>query len=239
MTTLKKQSLAIAVLVVISSMMGCGGSMNNTPVPIPNTATANLRVVSMDPSTGLVTVTVGGKTIATNLQYLGNTGYVSVPAGSATLDISNQIPPNGRMILNLAPGSQTTFFEDGWGTFESSTTFLTDDNIASPTSAKLRIMNAAVEGEGDFYLLPAGSTPSGTPLVSAPNFNSVTSYQVLAPGSYEVFVTFFQTPSQILFDSGPITLAAGQNRTVVVSSDCQPTTCGFDQFVSITLADMN
>lgn len=231
----RRNTLLVGAVIVVSATLGCGGSSSNSG----GSATASLRIVLMNPSTGTVNVMVGGNTVANGLPYLGNTGYFSVKAGSETVAIPNQTAPIDGAMLNLASGSQSTFFDDGWGHFEASWTILTDDNTPSPTSAKLRIMNGAVEGAGDFYLLPAGSTPSGAPLAPILAFNHATSYQVLAPGAYEVFVTLSQTPTQILFDSGLITLAAGQNRTMVVLSNCQPTSCGFNDFISITLADMN
>jgi Domain of unknown function (DUF4397) len=222
----REYSFLIGTLLVVSAVTGCGGS---------SSVSASLRVVAMNPSAGSVNVTVGGSTVATNLPYLGNTGYFSVRAGSEEVLIPNSTAPLD-VTLHLNPDSKSTLFYDGWDHFESSWTILTDDNTPAPNSAKLRFMNASLGSGQDFYLLPPGSTPSGPPLASLA-FNNATGYQVLAPGSYEIFVTRFQTPSQVLFDSGPITLGAGQNSTIVLLSNCQPTACNFDDLISLTLSD--
>jgi hypothetical protein len=99
-------------------------------------------------------------------------------------------------------------------------------------------MDATLAAIHDIYLMPASPAPTGTPLVALSPFNSATSYQTLAPGSYEVFFTKTGT-TQVLFDSGAITLAAGQNRTLVVLSDCQPHFCDFNVLRSMLLSDLN
>jgi hypothetical protein len=140
---------------------------------------------------------------------------------------------------NLAANSKNTFLLDGWAHFDSSSCMLTDDNTPAPNSAaKLRIVDASLGVIHDIYLMPAASPPSGTPLGSLVPFNSATSYQVLTPGAYHIVFTRSGT-TQVLFDSGPINLAASQNRSITVLSDCQPNSCDFNILRSMVLADLN
>lgn len=239
MTSLIKCASLVALLIAISATLSCGGSSSSG-----NSSTAGIRVLLLNPTAGNVSVSVDGKMVNNNLAYLGNTGYVPIKAGGGQFTI---VTPNPTAVagvdttLNLAADSHTTFLLDGWAHFEQSSFIMTDDNTPAPNSAaKLRILNASPGGSiKDFYLLPAGSMPSGTPLASGLAFNNATSYQVLAPGTYEVFATLVFTPTQIFFDSGPITLAAGQNRTLILLGNCQPNACNFDNLISVTLADLN
>jgi hypothetical protein len=190
-----------------------------------------------------VNVSVDGAMVSSNLLYLGNTGYVPIKAGGAgQLDIETSNPVAVgpvRTTLNLPANSKNTFLLDGWAHFQQSSCMMTDDNTPAPNAAaKLRIMDASLGVLHDIYLMPAGSTPSGAPLVTLSAFNNATSYQALTPGAYEVFFTRSGT-TQVLFDSGTITLAANQNRTMIVLSDCQPNTCNFNILTSLTLADLN
>ncbi|HEX7287933.1 MAG TPA: DUF4397 domain-containing protein [Candidatus Angelobacter sp.] len=239
MASLMKYGLLAATLIAISATFGCGGSSNGGG----SFGSANIRVLVLNPTAGNVSVSVDGRMVNSNLAYLGDTGYVPIKAGGGQLTI---VTPNPTAVagvdtvVNLAADSHTTFLLDGWAHFEQSSFMLTDDNTPAPNSAaKLRILNASLGSIKDFYLLPAGSMPGGTPLASGMAFNNATNYQVLAPGSYEVFATLVFTPTQIFFDSGPITLAAGQNRTLVLLSNCQPNVCSMDNMISITLADLN
>lgn len=242
MTSLARFGL-LAVLAVVSMALGCGGGPGPAGGAGTSFGSASLRVVVLNPTAGTVNVSVDGSMVSSNLPYLGNTGYVPIKAGGAG---QLAIDPSGapavspvNTTLNLAPNSRNTFLLDGWTHFEQSTSLLTDDNASAPNSAaKLRIMDASLAAGHDIYLLPAGSTPSGKPLVVLSAFNNTTSYQVLAPGAYEVFFTTSGT-TQVMFDSGPINLSANQNRTMIVLSDCQPTTCNVNTLTSMTLADLN
>ncbi len=226
---------------MVSSAVGCGGNQQSGGGG-GNFASASLRVLVLNPSAGTVQVSVDGTMVSSNLSYKGDTGYVSIktPGGQLSMAPSNSVTVSPfTEPLNLPPNSHNTFLLDGWAHFESSSNLLGDDNTPAPNSAaKLRILDASLAVIHDIYLLPAGSTPSANPLVPLSDFNSATAYQTLTPGNYEVFVTRTDT-TQLLFDSGPITLAAGQNRTFVIFSDCQPNACDFNVLTSLMLADLN
>jgi hypothetical protein len=242
MTRLTKYMWLASALIVVSATMGCGGSQGTSGNSGATLATASLRVVVLNPSAGAVNVSVDGTTVNSNLPYKGDTGYVptKTPGGQLSMAPSNSgfVAPFTEP-LDLTPNSHNTFLLDGWAHFESSSSLMADDNTPAPNSAaKLRILDVSLSVIRDIYLLPAGSMPSGTPLVALSAFNTATPYQTLAPGSYEVFVTRTGT-TQVLFDSGPISLTAGQNRTFVIFSDCQPNTCDFNVLTSLMLADLN
>lgn len=242
MTRLTKYMPLASALIMVAAAAGCGGSQRTSGGGGGNFASANLRVLVLNPSAGAVQVSVDGTMVSSNLPYKGDTGYVSIKTPGGQLGMA---PSNSGAVapftepLNLPPNSHNTFLLDGWAHFESSSNLLADDSSPAPNSAaKLRILDASLSVIRDIYLLPAGSTPSGTPLVALSAFNNATAYQTLTPGNYEVFVTRTGT-TQVLLDSGPITLAAGQNRTFVIFSDCQPNTCDFNVLTSLMLADLN
>lgn len=246
MVTLTKYGLFTATLILLNAAVGCGGTQSTAAGNGGgggSFGSASLRVVVLNPTAGNVNVSVDGSMVSSNLPYLGNTGYVPIKAGGAgqlAIATSNSVAVKDiNTTLNLTANSHSTFLLDGWAHFESSSYLLTDDNTpAANSAAKLRIMDASLAVLHDIYLLPAGSTPGGTPLAALQPFNTETSYQVLAPAAYEVFFTKAGT-TQILFDSGPINLAASQNRTIIVLSDCQPNFCDFNVLRSMILADLN
>lgn len=228
--------LFLTILIAVNATLGCGGSQTNF-------GSASLRVVVLNPTASPVNVSVDGALVSSDLPYLGNTGYVPIKAGGTgqlAIQTANPVavdPVNSP--LDVAADSHSTFLLDGWAHFDQSSCLMTDDKSPAPNSAaKLRIMDATLAAIHDIYLMPAAPAPSGTPLVALSPFNNATSYQTLAPGSYEVFFTKTGT-TQLLFDSGPIVLSAGQNRTLVVFSDCQPNSCDFNVLSSMLLSDLN
>jgi hypothetical protein len=216
---------------------GCGGGGSQTPALPANTA--NLRVLVGSASAGAVTVQVDGAAVK-SLTFPQDSGYMQVKVGSkVTVQIPGGLPPQDVPTGNFASGSNHTFLVDGWGTFGMSTMLLNDDTTAAPGSVKLRVMVAAkMTGLNDVYMMPAGSLPSGTPTLSNIALNSVSSYQVLPAGSYDVFVTAAGAPASVVFQAPTLALTAGQNRTLVLVNDCTATTCGVNPFKTITLADL-
>jgi hypothetical protein len=111
----------------------------------------------------------------------------------------------------------------------------TDDNSAPASGQfRIRVLNASPGiGNADVYVVPAGTDLSTvTPNFSSLAFPASSTYLSLSAGNYEVFFTAPGSKFEFI-DSGSITIAAGQVRTVV----------GLDGpnggFTSVTLADLN
>ena len=70
-------------------------------------------------------------------------------------------------------------------------------------------------GAADAYIVPAGMSIAGVQSATVGlAFDKDTGYQLIAGGSYEVFLTAPGTKNAFL-STGPITINAGQNQTVV------------------------
>ena len=205
---------------------GCGSSSKTT----------SLRLVQASPDTGAVNLLVNGKTVSTDIGYAGNTGYVSVRAGSPKVQVD---PINSSVAivdqaLTLMAASETTLMLTNYAASRK-VLVLTDDNTAPAAGdAQLRVVNAAPGiSAADVYAVPAGSSLSLiVPFSSALAFDSATSYQTLTAGAYQVFLTAPGTKSAYL-STGQITLVAGQIRTIVALNGA------VGAYTSITLADLN
>jgi uncharacterized protein DUF4397 len=234
----------LSVLPAIALLCGCGGSSIGTaqPTPTPPQATSSLRVVSANASEPAINVMVDGATVASNVTFLQNTGYVSVPAGSHLVTLQGWVnPPNASFTANFpANGESTTLFE-GWGPFSSGTDTIPDDMTPPSTgNFKLRLVDTTVSFTVDAFVLPAGVAPSGTPTISGITLseNSPSQYLSFPAGDYHVVFTKFQTLT-ILFDTGPLTFSAGQNRTLLLINNCTLHTCSFSDYTSMLLSDLN
>jgi len=178
-----------------------------------------------------------------SVTFSTDTGYLTVDAGMRQLLVQ---PPGGspRPFVNtpitLNSNTRNTFILGGWGAFNGMGLFLTDDTTP-PVSGGIKLRIADLTAEAalvDIFVLQSPNTPSGTPTISPPFLPFASNYLALPAGTYDVFVTNFQTTT-VLFHTGPMTFSAGQNRTVVLSNDCLPNSCGFNSFKATTLADLN
>jgi len=222
-----------------ASFLGCGG-MSTPPA---SRDTASFRFVQQDPTAGTVDVMMDSTLVKGSVAYSTDTGYLTVDAGTRQLLVQ---PPGGspRPFVNspitLNSGTRNTFILGGWGSFTTMGLPMTDD-MTPPASGgiKLRIADLTAEATNiDIFVLQSPNTPSGTPTISPSSIPFASSYLALPAGTYDVFVTNFGATT-VLFHTGPITFSAGQNRTVVLSNDCLPNSCGFNSFKATILADLN
>lgn len=239
MSNWTRNCFAFAMMSLASLLPGCGG-MSTTP-PSPQ-ATASFRFVQQDPSAGTVDVMMDSMLVKGSVAYTTDTGYLTVNAGAHQLLVQ---PPGGSPkpfvngMVTLDSGTRNTFILGGWGPFSTMGLPLTDDTIPASGGIKLRIADLTAEATNiDIFVLQPPNTPSGAPTIRPTVVPFASSYLALPAGTYDVFVTSFGT-TNVLFHTGPMTFSAGQNRTVVLSNDCLPTSCGFNSFKATTLADMN
>lgn len=240
-----RQSRRFLTLLLVSALLcGCGGSssMTSTPTPTPQPGTSNLRVVSGNASEGSINVIVDGAPVASDVTFLKNTGYVSVPAGSHLLTLQGWVnPSNNSFMANFPENGKSTLLFEGWGPFSSGSSVIADDTTSTATgNFKLRIVDTTGSVSFDVYVLPAGTPPGGTPTFSPVTVseNSPSQYLSLPAGDYHVVFTDFQTLN-VELDTGPLTFSAGQNRTLLLINNCALHTCDFRAFTSMMLSDLN
>jgi len=203
--------------------VGCGGS------------STKLRVMNAAPDQTSLDVLIDNKSVATNVNYGTASSYFSVSSGSRNLQVepSGVTTPIVNTTISLSSGNNTVIVAN----FTASVATITlTDNKTAPASGdiQLRIVNAAPGlGTGDVYIVAPGTDlTTVSPTISNLAFESASSYQQIAAGSYEVFFTL---PGQkfAYIDSGALTLSAGQNRTLV---GLNSQTGGF---TTATLNDLN
>jgi hypothetical protein len=184
--------------------------------------TTSLRVVDGNGMMPSVNVLIDGRSVLNNVTFLTQTGYVSVPAGRHELTLQGWLePPNESAPENLPAGAKVTLVFEGCGNFGSTFELITDD-VTPPAAGdfKLRIIDGAINGAGDLYVLPAGAPPSATPLIRglALATGMPSPYFSFAAGTYHIVLTQAGNLT-VQFDSGPTDFSAGQNRTLYLFQD--------------------
>ncbi len=231
-----KIHFVLAMVSVACFLSGCGGASSPQ-------ATASFRFVQQNPTAGTVDVSMDSMLVKGSVPYTTDTGYLTVKTGTHQLLVQ---PPGGSPrpwingMVTLDSGTRNTFILGGWGPIETTGLPMTDDTTPPASGGiKLRIAIVTVNTTGfDIFILQAPNTPSGAPTISNTSIPFASTYFALPAGTYDVFVTSFGT-TNVLFHTGPLTFSAGQNRTLVLSNDCLPTSCGVNSFKATALADLN
>ena len=202
------KSIAVGILCLIATMLtaGCGGGGN-----------AQIRVMNASPDISTVDAGINNKNVASAVAYGTASTYVSVNSGSVTLQMgpTGATTPLINQSISLGSGSTSTLVAANFSA-SIALDILTDDNTP-PTSGnvKIRLVNESPGlGLADVYLVTPGTSLTTVNPTASLGFQAASTYQQVAAGNYEVFFTL---PGQKFpsIDSGPLTLAAGQIRTVV------------------------
>jgi len=192
-------------------LVGCGGSGSSS-------TTAQLRILLASPDAPKVNVLVDRKSVAANLAYGNATAYISVQSGSRHVQL---VPVGGGspifdQTISFASSANQTLLLTGLAASIHPIT-LTDGGTTSVAGdGHVRVVNAsATMGAADVYIIPAGNSIVGVqPVKAGLAFDADTGYEVTAGGNYEVFMTAPNT-TQAFLSTGPISLTAAQNQTVV------------------------
>jgi hypothetical protein len=210
---LAKLCAGMLALAPVFLMFGCGGGSTGT----------TLRVLNASPDEATVQAILDGADLGPTLAYEANTGYQTVKSGSRQFAVeavgttTNLLPNNAT--LSLAGSTETTIIMAGFASSLQGMV-LTDDNTEPASSTiNVRVVNAAPNlGSVDVYIVQPGTTLSSvTPTLHNLNYATASDYVNLSTGSttgYEIFLTQVGTTFTYL-DTGPITFASGQNRTIV------------------------
>lgn len=253
MRTLNSKSLPMKVmglcmaLALLGSSCGGGNSSSDSSSNPPTPATATIVAVLAAPGQP-VSVVVDGQVLAQNLSYMTATSPLVVTSGQHQLLLQNSGGNAcGAQSLDLQPASRTTILCVFPAIFGAIATIDTDDTMPALNSmAKLRISDHRDFNGSDIYVMPFGSTPSGTPFLSDSGSQGPV-YKTLAPGNYDIFVVTppgnsSPPPGTVLYQTGSFPLAASQNRTLYLLTTCQDPTgggCVENGFTSVTVADLN
>lgn len=204
-----RAQLTIAMLCLCAVVPACGGH---------SISTGQLRFLAVSPDAPAVNLVVDQKTVASNLAYNNNSDYLATATGSRRV---RAVPVNGgAAILDttvpVTQGTYQTLLLTGPAAHAQSVVLSDGGTTASSGNGNVRIVNASqAMGPSDVYLVPAG-TGLGTvqPVAVSVGFDKNTGYQLVAAGSYEVFMTAPGTKN-VFLATGPINLTASQNQTLV------------------------
>jgi hypothetical protein len=209
---MKMRSLGMA-LVAALLLASCGDDDDEN--------VARLRAVHLSPDAPLVDIYVDDELVAEDVDYLEQTGYLELPAGTANVIVTAAGDPAAVVIdadATLAENTDYTvlaanFLED------IEPIVLLDDNTAPPSGEfQVRVVHGSPStGLVDVYITAPGvPIDEATPTLSDVPFGAASGYLGQVAGTYQIRVTPANSTT-VALDSGPVAFGAGQIRTVIAA----------------------
>jgi hypothetical protein len=216
------KKVLIPLLTTAALMTACE---NMTPPAAPK---AEIRVLHAVFNAPKVDVLLNGGLASDNQDYAVSTGIVEVAPGDGDQDIVVEgVTPAGNAEVVNAPGqtfeANTRYEIVATGFLQSDLSGITPQIVAYPVAfdnsqVRLTVLHASFFAETaiaqgvDVYLLGDGQTTADTgPLEEDFNLGDVIGPAVVPSGNYTVIVTAPDNSAAVLYDSGTLALAAGDD----------------------------
>jgi len=208
--------ITVLVLVVASTVAGCSGGgsgpgmAQSLPVPVTTPPATKVRFVNGTPDMGTVDFTMG--TIHYSVAPRDGSPVFTVTPGPTTVLVSNGVAAGSRALtIPDVPEAYVVSYEGLAGKLDA-TTILGTASDANPGAALVTYFNDTPGySPEDFYVVPGGSSVAGMD-PTLPNVEG--GGRSFSAGTY----TFAVTPAgkkTILYQSGPVSLAAGQQMVLL------------------------
>ncbi|MDQ6769247.1 MAG: DUF4397 domain-containing protein [Gemmatimonadota bacterium] len=235
------QSIKIGFVAALAiAAVGCG--TKDAPSPLePLGPTGRVRFVNLvtDPNRNPVNAILEGVPFGAGLVYTASTPatlpspatalYSAVLSGDRSIVLKKTSDTNvtvGTITFTIATGEDRTVYATGGTGGAAVTSFVTTDANPVPTSSQveLRIVNMSPSaGALDYFVTaPNADLSTATPVAANLAYKGVSSYIVLAPGTYQVRAVPAGTApgaraASVSATINNLALAGGTGRTVVTA----------------------
>jgi hypothetical protein len=208
----KHWPVALSVAATLT-LLGCGGDLTEPP------DSAHMRFVNAAPTVSAADLLVDGNAIITDQAYATASNRIVIAPGVRNL----RVRPTGKAndLSDATHGFEAATDYTvllGGNPVASAPLILTNDSNAPPSGAtELRIVHVSPGAGGlDIYLTaPGDPLDASSRIVTNAAFGASSSYLLNPPGTYQVRATHTGT-TNVVIDSGTLTLASGDIRTLLL-----------------------
>ncbi len=210
------KSLRLGALLVSMFVVAACDSDNSPLVTVPQTA--NIQVLHASPDAPAVNILVDGGAIASDVDYKVGTGQLEVDAGTYSVEVEGI----------LADGSTATVIGPVDLTFDADTTYsiaavgpvaaiepvvVSQPRTAvSAGAARLFVLHgAAAAPQVDVFVTTPGADLTATAPTGTFAFKETIGPAEVAAGDYQIRVTLAGDPTTVVYDSGTVPLADGDD----------------------------
>jgi len=179
-------------------------------------------------------VLVDNEVLLDDLSYSTASGYLDVEAGSRHLGFVSGSGTFDDHQLDLAEGADYTILPCCMQ-FPNSTVLTDDNSEPAVGNARLRVVDfATLASSVNVYLTAPGADLAGAEPTFVLDIGSASDYMEVPAGNYQMRVTNWDSDT-VVIDSGALTLAEGQVRTIVTMD----ASGGGEPFGLLVLEDLN
>lgn len=210
------QTKLLSLLLAASVLTAACGDEDDTTAP--DRGDARVRVVHASPDAPNVDVLVDDAVALSNVPYLAVSDYLDVSSGNRNFKVNAAGTPTTVIDTDADLAEDGEYTVIAAGPAESIQPLVLEDDNSAPTTGNVRVR--AIHGAPsapavDIYVTaPGADLATETPLLANVDFGQVADYVEAPAGTYQVRVT--PTGSKtVVIDSGALTLASGQVRTVI------------------------
>lgn len=201
--------LLLPALLLLAGLPACNNDDDNTVTP-PPTGTANVMVIHASPDAPAIDLYVDGARVDSNLAYLENTGYLSIPAGVRTIMVTpagSTVPVIQGPVPITAGMVYSVFAADS---LASITPMVLFDTLTAPAvgKAKVRFVHLSPNG-GPIDL----TIETGAPVFSGIAFENSTGFAAVDTGTYHFQLRDAGT-ANVTYSLPEISLTNGKSYTI-------------------------
>lgn len=200
----KNLVLAMAVTITAFTFVGCDDEEETPMQPAPSNS--SVMVIHASPDAPGVDILVDNKVAGTNLTYLQNTPYLTLPSGTRNIKVNvsgtstTVIEGNINFVKDKA---YSIFAVNSAANIEP---LVLEDNLAAPASGKAHVRFIHLSPDAPAVDI---TLADGTVVFGNISFKEFTAFTPLDAGTYNLQVRLAGT-STVVLDLGNITLTSGE-----------------------------
>lgn len=209
-----RKLLALACLVPLVS--ACGGDSDNDDLII-ELPRAELRALHASPGAPDVDIRVNGELVLEDVSYQSASGNLSLAPGEYEVEV---LEANTESVLlsetvELVDDDLISLLAANVPVSLEALVVEEDGRSVTSGNARVNVIHASpTAGTVDIYVTAYGADLPDTPSINDATFKATQSLGEVTAGEYQVRITG-GSDTDVVFDSGPLTLASGANLSVV------------------------
>lgn len=202
---------ALALAACDSSNNNNGNNNQAATVPF------NIQVLHASPDAPPVNVLVDGAEVLSNVDYKTGSGYLSLDAGTYSIQVDGVIPGGNATVIGPVPinfAGDNTYTVAAVGDVANIEAVILEQpaTAVSAGSARLFVLHGAAAAPAvDVFVTAPGADLTASAPVGSFAFKESIGPAEVAAGDYQIRVTAAGDPAAVVFDSGTVTLNDGDD----------------------------
>ena len=219
MNMIGKLLIACSVL----ALAACDSSNDNPPTseqPITEPSTTKLQVLHASPDAPAVNVIFDGAEVLVGVDYKVGSGQLEITEGTHSVQVDAILPGGNAAVIGpvdiefLRDSIYTVAAVNSVGALEA-VVISQPDVPVSAGSARLFVLHGSVAApEVDVYVTAPGADLAASAPVGTFSFKETIGPAEVTAGDYQIRVTAAGNSAAVVYDSGTITLADGNDLTI-------------------------